>query len=221
MSGRTVLIVLTEVPVRTSVAAALSAQGYEVLTASTFEEGRRLLLERQPEVLVTALRLREHNGIHLAVVSRLRSANTRTIVLGYGDPVLEAEAGQAGAVYLTDADTDDVLAAVDHALHRRERRWPRARANLTAFAAEQTVRLLDLSYGGFRMEMPSGAALSAAEEFDLRIGGLSISASCVWMKPQAPSDRIWCGAAISGEGQVNIAWRDLVDDALGRGPREH
>lgn len=219
MSGRTVLIVLTEVPVRTSVAAALSAQGYEVLTATTFEEGRRLLLERQPEVLVTALRLREHNGIHLAVVSRLRSANTRTIVLGYGDPVLEAEAGQAGAVYLTDADTEDVLAAVDHALHRRERRWPRARANLTALAADQTVRLLDLSYGGFRMEMPPGA-LSQAEEFDLKVGGLSISASCVWMKQQTPTDRVWCGAAISGEGQVNIAWRDLVDDALGRGTRE-
>jgi DNA-binding response OmpR family regulator len=213
MSQRTVLIVLTEAPVRTSVAAALSAQGYEVLVATTFQEGRRLLLERRPEVLVTALRLHEHNGIHLAVVSRLRSANTRTIVLGYGDPVLEAEAGQAGAVYLRDATNDDVLAAVSTALHRRERRWPRARANLTALAADQTVRLLDVSYGGFRIEFSPGAAPPAGDGFDLQIGGLSVYASAVWMKQQA-NERLSCGAAISSELQKSEAWRELVDEAL-------
>lgn len=201
-------------------AAALTAQGYDVLTASTFHEGRRLLLERQPEVLVTALRLQEHNGIHLAVVSRLRSANTRTIVLGYGDPVLEAEAGQAGAIYLTDPDIDDVLAAVEHALHRQERRWPRVRANLTALAADQTVRLIDLSYGGFRMELAPGGSLPGTDGFDLRIGGVSVNASRVWMKEQTPNERVWCGAVLSGEAQVNLGWRDLVDDVLGRGGRE-
>jgi DNA-binding response OmpR family regulator len=213
MSHRTVLIVLTEAPVRTSIATALTAQGYEVLTATTFHEGRRLLLERRPEVLVTALRLHEHNGIHLAVVSRLRSSNTRTIVIGYGDPVLAAEAGQAGAVYLTNPDNDEVLAAVANALHRRERRWPRARANITAVAADRHVRVLDVRYGGFRIEFDPGAAPPDGDGFDLQVGDLSVYASRVWMKQQA-NERFSCGAAISNELQKSAAWRELVDEAL-------
>jgi len=211
MSQRNVLLVITENSARTSLAEALAAQGYEVLTASSFHEGRRLLLERKPAVLVTALRLHEHNGIHLAVVSRLRSEHTKTIVLGYGDPVLEAEAGQAGAVYLTNPDHNDVLHAIDGVLHRRERRWPRTRANLMARAADQSVRLVDLSYGGVRIELPVDGVLPQGDEFPLIVGELNVLASRVWMKQQP--ERIWWGATIVGEESAT-AWREFVDHAL-------
>jgi DNA-binding response OmpR family regulator len=200
---------------RASLASALSARGFKVLTADTFAEGRKLLIDWQPDVLVTSVRLREYNGLHLAVVSRQSSVLTKTIVIGYADPVLEAEARQAGALYLTDPDTQEVLAAVESALHRRERRWPRARANITARAADQPVRLVDLSYGGFRIELAPGAALPTSEGFDLTVGSLRVAALPVWMKQQAENEQVWCGATVAATGENNLAWREFVDDALG------
>lgn len=216
MSRRTVLVVAAEAPVRGSVTAALGRLSYEVLTADAFVEGRRLLVDRQPDVLVTSVRLREHNGIHLAIVSRIASALTKTIVIGYGDPVLQGEARQVGAVYLIDPTADEIAAAVETAVHRRERRWPRARANISALAANQAVRLVDLSYGGFRIELAPGSALPADAGFDLTVGGVRVTALPVWMKAQSAGESIWCGATVDGHEDRNMAWRNLVDGALGR-----
>ncbi len=216
MARATVLIVTAEAPVRESVGGALAAHGFEVLAAETFTAGRDLLVERRPEVLVTSVRLHEHNGIHLAIVSRRASALTKTIVIGYGDRVLESEARQAGAVYLVDPDIGEVLSAVDGAIHRRERKWPRGRANISARAADQAVRLVDLSYGGFRIELAPGTALPTGNGFDLTVGTLRISALRVWMKQQTGDDRVWCGAAVTHNGESNLAWREFVDDAIGR-----
>jgi len=216
MTPRTVLIVAAEAALRDSVIAALGTQGYSVSGAATFTEGRRLLVELQPEVLVTTVRLHEYNGVHLAIVSRASSVLTKTIVIGYGDPVLEAEARQAGAVYLVEPEIDDVVAAVDNAIHRRERKWPRVRANIAARAADHSVRLVDLSYGGFRMEIASGTELATVEGFDLMIGSVRVSALPVWMKEQGGNERLWCGATVAGDDESNPAWREIVDDALGR-----
>ena len=173
-----------------------------------------MLVDRRPDVLVTTLRLQEYNGIHLAITSRLRSALTKTIVIGYGDPVLAAEAREAGAIYLTDPGPDDILAAVDNAAHRPERKWPRARANIVARAAQHTVRLVDLSYGGFRMELAPGAALPSSDGFDLTVGALRVPASTVWVKQDGHDERVWCGATVAVNGEADLAWRALVDGVL-------
>ena len=214
MTLRTVLLVTTDASVSASLASALAARGFKVLTADTFAEGRKLLVDWQPDVLVTSVRLREHNGLHLAVVSRQSSVITKTIVIGYADPVLQAEARQAAALYLTDPTTDTVVAAVETAIHRRERRWPRSRTNITARAADQDVQLVDVSYGGFRMELPAGAALSSSERFNLTVGGLHVAALPVWMKQQSINERLWCGATVADDGEINLEWRAFVDNAL-------
>jgi len=214
MTLRTVLVATTDTSLGASLAFALGARGFKVLTADTFAEARKLLIDWQPDVLVTSVRLREHNGLHLAIVSRLLSVLTKTIVIGYADPVLEAEARQAEALYLPDATTEDLVAAVENAIQRRERRWPRSRTNITARAADQVVQLVDLSYGGFRMEMPAGAALSASERFDLMVGSLRFGALPVWMKQQSINERIWCGATVADDGESSHAWREFVDNAL-------
>jgi DNA-binding response OmpR family regulator len=197
-----------------SVSSALSARGFKVLTAETFTEGRKLLIDWQPDVLVTSVRLREHNGLHLAVITRLSSVMTKTIVLGYADPVLQAEARNAEAHYLTDPTADQVVTAVEGAIQRRERKWPRARTNITARAADEIVQLVDLSYGGFRMELPADTALSRSEQFDLMVGSLRIAALPVWMKQQAVSARVWCGATVADDGDSSLAWREFVDNTV-------
>jgi DNA-binding response OmpR family regulator len=214
MTRRTVLVVTADAGLRASVVAALGAHGYNVLTAGTYGEGRKLLVDWQPDVLVVSVRLGEHNGLQLAIVSRSSSVLTKTIVIGYADRVLEADARQVGALYLTNPDIDDVLAAVDNAINRRERKWPRARANIVARAADQSVRLVDVSYGGFRMELPSGTEFPGTDAFDLEIGNLRVSASPVWMKEQTGYERVWCGATVAND-ESSLAWREFVDDAVG------
>jgi len=216
MTLRTVLLVTAEAPLRTSLASALGARGFKVLLADTFAEGRKLLIDWQPDVLVSSVRLREHNGLHLAIVSRLSSVLTKTIVIGYADPVLQAEARQAGALFLADPNADEVVDAVENAIQRRERRWPRARANITARAADQVVQLVDLSYGGFRIELAPGTALPRPEGFDLMVGELRIPALPVWMKQQATNERVWCGATVAENGESHLAWREFVDNVLGQ-----
>jgi DNA-binding response OmpR family regulator len=215
MTLRTVLVVTAEAPLRASLEAAIAARGHKTLTAATYGEGRRLLIDWQPDVLVTTVRLQEHNGLHLAIVSRMSSVLTKTIVIGYGDRVLEADARQAGALYLTNPDLEEIVTAVDNAIHRRERRWPRVRADLSARAADQYVRLVDLSYGGFRIELPVGSDIPTADGFDLTVGDLRVSALPVWMK-QNGSERVWCGATVADSGEHNMAWRDFVDETLGQ-----
>lgn len=209
-------MVTANAPLRAAVASALDAHGYKVLTAGTYAEGRRLLIDWQPDVLVTTIRLQEHNGLHLTIVSRLSSVLTKTIVIGYADPVLEAEARTQGAVYLTDPDMASVLSAVSGAIERRERRWSRAPADITARVADEAVRVVDLSYGGFRLELQAGTKLSSTEGFDLMVGDLQVPALPVWMKPHMTGERVWCGATVAGNGDSNLAWRHFVDGNLGQ-----
>ncbi len=98
MSAR-VLVVDDEPMVVDALREILADAGYVTLGATSFEDGRRLLLAPPvPDVVVADVRLGKYNGLQLAV---LRPQATAAIVIsGHWDEVLEAEARQHGAVYL-------------------------------------------------------------------------------------------------------------------------
>jgi DNA-binding response OmpR family regulator len=75
--------------------------GYEPVLFAGFEEARAWLLENPPEALVVDVRLGMYNGLQLAHLARRDSPATVVVALsGFDDPVLRAEAEQAGAPYL-------------------------------------------------------------------------------------------------------------------------
>jgi DNA-binding response OmpR family regulator len=79
----------------------LGGAGFEVLSAGTFEEGRRLADTGDPDLLLVDVRLSEFNGLQLAVRSRLEYPHRPVIVMtGHSDPVLEAEARRHGAEFV-------------------------------------------------------------------------------------------------------------------------
>ena len=215
MTQRTVLLVTADESLRATVAAALDVHSYKVLTAASFADGRKRLVEVQPDVLVTSVRLQEHNGLHLAIVGRMSSAVTKTIVIGYADRVLESEAHQIGAVYLADPDVHQIVSAIEELVPRPERRWPRARTNIAARAGDRTVTVVDLSYGGFRLELEPGSLLGDGERFDLTVGDLRVAALPVWVRNEPVEHRQWCGAAVAEHEQSSPAWRHFVDQAMG------
>jgi two-component system response regulator RegA len=90
----------------------LEGGGYEVLLASTFEEGRRALREDTPDLLIADVRLGAFNGLQLIATGNARVP--AIVVSGFDDFVLQAEARAFGADYLvkpvTAASLLDVIA---------------------------------------------------------------------------------------------------------------
>jgi two-component system response regulator GlrR len=96
------ILVVDDAPsVRRMLTELLSAAGYEVLSAATFEEGKQLADSGEPDLMLIDIRLGDFNGLQLAVRERVNHPGRPVIVMtGHSDPVLEAEARRHGAEFL-------------------------------------------------------------------------------------------------------------------------
>ncbi len=207
-----VLVIALDNDDRDVICEALRPLSCVVTAADTFDEGRALLTRLEPMVVVAPLQLREYNAIHLALIARVESPHTQVIIRGYPDPALAREAADAGATYLVDPRLADIVAAVRDALARSTRRWPRAVVSVEAIVDEQPVRLVDVSYGGFRVEMAASTPIDRHAPIDLALGALHVKARAIWMRAAEEEDTLWWGAAVEGD---DAQWRALVDAALG------
>ena len=101
--------------------AQLRVAGYEVTQTGTFETARRILLDgsQHIDVLVTSLRLKAYNGLHLVSYTRSLSSHTAAIVVDReADRVNELEAHRFGAGYVSAQDAPELLGElVEAALH--------------------------------------------------------------------------------------------------------
>jgi len=192
-------------------------EGYRVLTADSFEGALEVLKSRQPDLLILDVRLGDFNGLQL-IVTAPRSIPA-IVVTGFADSVLERDARQLGAEYLVKPITRDLLLSmIERQLPSpaasRERRWQRKRLPM-ALATEVNRlpgQLLDLSYGGVRLEIDAdqddlpphlSVALPGSERF--------IHVDVIWSVRQP--ERGWqCGAAVAeADDLARQEWRELVD----------
>lgn len=97
MSAR-ILVVDDDIGYLTVTKDVLERGGYEVMLASTFEEGRRMLREETPDLLIADVRLGAFNGLQLIATGK--AGVPSIVVSGFDDAVLQAEARAFGADYL-------------------------------------------------------------------------------------------------------------------------
>src|SRR5260370_1436071 len=95
---RKILIVDDHDATRRGLQEFLANAGYVVLSASTFDEGKRLLREQAPDLLIADVRLGDFNGLQLVIDA---PALPSIIVTGFPDPIIQAEAVRLGAHFLT------------------------------------------------------------------------------------------------------------------------
>jgi DNA-binding response OmpR family regulator len=76
----------------------LTDAGYAPTVVRSFAAGKRYL-EEHPALLISEIRLGEYNGLHLAL--RARARQIPTVLVGQPDLVLQREAAQLDALYLT------------------------------------------------------------------------------------------------------------------------
>jgi DNA-binding NarL/FixJ family response regulator len=98
------------------------------------------------------------------------------------------------------------------------RRWARKQLppQLVGTVGAHPVRVIDVGYGGFRLEAPATlpATLSSKFELDLPQFGVRATAVWRWTRPIDVSGNMWCGASITAqEPLVQNTWRAFVDRA--------
>ena len=199
---------------------ALGAAGYRVAAVSMFEQATSQLSLDCPDLLITALRLKAFNGLHLLLRARADHADLPVIITGHITD-LTSDITRYSATFVREpVEPALLLTAVSELLTGREprdpsgvRRWPRKPVGLQATIDETSACVVELSYGGLRLEMMESPR-DAHATLDIRLPtlGLSVTAVPRWSKPAEDSGSWWCGAEITPAGSdAAHAWRWMVD----------
>src|SRR5688572_10895295 len=191
--------------------------GHEVVFAPGFEPAIRRLDQIAPDLLVTDVRLGGFNGLHLVIRSQSTRPKMRSILLDrVHDPVVARDAQRYGAIYLGGPVNINVIAEhISKLLNDNgpQRRWPRKQPikGLVFHVARRSARVIDISYGGIRRELPPAETIPA--KFRMAIPGFEgvFRAKPVWSR-FTPLGSISCGAELlEANPQVIAQWRQLVD----------
>ena len=90
------------------------AAGHEIVVRADFGSAKSELDRQPPDLLIAQVRLGAFNGLHLAIRAQGLGLPTQTILIGERDAVLESEARQQHARYLTLPLDEETLAATVH-----------------------------------------------------------------------------------------------------------
>lgn len=193
------------------------AAGHDVTPTTSYEEAKTLLAVGTYDLLVTDVRLRSFNGLHLAMKVRSESPDMGMIIMtGYDDSLMELEARRYNAHFIRKPfQPAEFLDLVSTALAgvRRQRRWPRKRVvgGFRVMAAGTPAAVVDVCYGGLRLEMPM--VHKVPRSFDVEVSGIGLNLEVypVW---SCESERggVVCGAALASESTPAAkTWRAIVD----------
>lgn len=219
MSSKLLLVESDESDLR-AMSGALTAAGYSLTIARTFDEGVRALSRELPDLLVTSLRLGAFNGLHLVLRSRFKDPLVPAIIVGLPSDYSDDVEGLKVPFVTKSTQPETLLKAVAEQLRNSQprpfsaqRRWPRKHAQLPARIADSTVDVIDLSYGGLRLEANTPQTrVGAPIIVTFPTLGVSVTAVPRWTKAVGEGARSWCGVEIldadTGRGAT---WRGVVD----------
>ena len=192
--------------------------GYLVTAAETYEEAKGLLALEGYDLLISDIRLRGFNGLHLVrQLYRDRPEMGLIIITGYDEPMMQVEAGRYGAEFIRKPiKPAEFMASVARALGdvRRQRRWPRKRVvgGFRVTVNGQPAAVVDVCYGGLRLEVPTGGRLPPRFEVEIAGIGLQLPVENVWCLPSDAEGVVMCGATLAAEGTPAAhTWRAIVD----------
>jgi DNA-binding response OmpR family regulator len=193
--------------------------GHHVTGAATYDAAKRLLDVSTFDLLVSDVRLRSFNGLHLVMQAHRDHPDTAVIIItGYDDPLIDLEASRYHAELVRKPiNPVEFARVVDRALSkvRRQRRWPRKRVQggFRVTVKGQPAAVVDVSYGGLRLEVPA-AATPLPPVFDVEVTGigLHLEVEPVWSQPAGSPAGTLVGASLSAEHSPSArTWRAIVD----------
>jgi DNA-binding response OmpR family regulator len=192
--------------------------GHHVTGAATYDAAKRLLQVSPFDLLVSDVRVRSFNGLHLVMQTRAEHPETAIIIItGYDDPLIELEAHRYRAdLVRKPIRPAEFLQRVNEALAqvRRQRRWPRKRVvgGFRVTIKGRPAAVVDVSYGGLRLELPGDELLP--ETFDVEVAGIGLHLEVVgvWKQTLGEVPGSVCGATLAAEHTPSArTWRAIVD----------
>ncbi len=191
---------------------------YRVTPAATYDAAARMLSLSTYDLLICDIRLRGFNGLHLIRRSYSEHPDMALMIItGYEEPMMEVEAGRYGAEFVRKPIRPaEFLGAVARGLRkaRRQRRWQRKRVvgGFRVTANGRPAAVVDVSYGGLRLEIPAGQHLPPSFDVEVAGIGLCLQVEPVWCQPSREADAVVCGAALASDSTPAArTWRAIVD----------
>jgi DNA-binding response OmpR family regulator len=198
----------------------LTNAGYRVAWVDSFADAIRQSTADCPDLMITSLRLGPFNGMHLVLRCRTTDPDMPAIIIS--DPSdLTADIERYGAHRLPKPiDPAALLSLVSALLTGRTphdptsaRRWPRKRAELPATVLSGAARVVELSYGGVRLELPRPPGPGRTPiEIKLPTFGVSVQAVACWSQLAEEGGSWRCGAEVAPiDSDATRTWRWIVD----------
>ena len=191
--------------------------GYDVTPSSTYQAAKQLVGESTYDLLITDVRLRSFNGLHLVMHCRRECPEMALMIMtGYDEPLMELEASRYSAEFVRKPIKP--IEFVEHVARslgsvRRQRRWPRkpVAGGFRVMVGGRPAAVLEVGYGGLRLEIPDTVAMPETFHVEIAGIGLQLEVQPVWSCP-AQGDALVCGAALaSDETAAARTWRTIVD----------
>lgn len=215
----TILIVDDDDVTRAGLTELLLNAGYQAFSASSLQDGLRALKEHTPDLLITDVRLGAFNGLQLLATNP--TVVPTIVVSGFADPVVEADAHRLGADYLVkpiqaavlferiERKLDQAAKRPADGLARHSDRHPISRP-LAAWVNDIPAEVLDISYGGLRVELPHRTDVELPQTFTVDFPELRLSVPVRLVWATRGDDRLRCGVAVDG-ARAAAPWFSLVD----------
>ena len=192
--------------------------GHLVTAASTYDAAKRLLALASYDLLITDIRLRGFNGINLVRHCATDHPDMALVmVTGYDEPMMEIEAARYGARFVKKPIKPvEFLAVIAECLSRvrRQRRWTRKRVigGFRVTAHGRPAAVVDVCYGGLRLEVADAEELPSSFDVEVSGIGLHFEVGKVWTHPTPDGQAIVCGAALVTDATPAArTWRAIVD----------
>jgi CheY-like chemotaxis protein len=214
-----ILLVEPDSAVAAAAAEVLTDADHRVATVESFADAIKLSEPDAPDLLIAALRLGAFNGLHLLLRVRGHDADLPVIILGEPDDFsgdIERFGGRFVAKPIDFSSLRnivwDCLAGRVPRQTQNGRTWPRKPTHLPATVRDEAARVVELSYGGVRLEFAEPPkAEDAALDIKLPSLGLSVRAVTRWSR-LAAGGSWWCGAEVAlPTTDATRTWRRIVD----------
>jgi DNA-binding response OmpR family regulator len=200
------------------IVSALEHRNYSIATAHSVPDTQQKLSAWTVDLLIAPDRLGFYTGIQLVVSGRsIQPDVAALIVTGQDLRTLAMDAGRYRIALIQrpfDRNEFLMVAAEQIASIRRRQRWPRKVLNghVQVIASGWPGRLVDVSYGGFRMQLSEReAAVPSHLLVDVPDFGMRVPAEIVWSSLGDDGASCVCGATVTDEPAALPAWCQFVD----------
>ena len=198
----------------------LRKTGYSAAGALHFDTASGLVRAIPFDLMIAGVKPGADSSLDLIRLARDHQPGMAVIAMTpIHDPFLEEECTRLGVTCLVKPlDLPPFLSIVAERVSdvSRRRRWARKRilGGFAASVAGHKAKVVDMSYGGFRLEMPAPleTPLPSAVELTLLSFGLSVNATVVWSRNVNDPGPWLSGAALRDTDESTArAWRVVVD----------